>query len=147
MPPWSLLIKHSSTSPNKVQGGSTLTVFIRKSERGGENVYFKVDSGQILCHVSDCSFNLKVGDGKLQKVRGLYDAAGNSDVIFAADAKRMKRVLAEGKPFKVEISFYQYGDRAFQLRAEGSALAVALCSSPGLERPSCSCSRSASSIP
>jgi hypothetical protein len=45
--------------------------------------------------------------------------AGFHDVIFAADARPMKQILAEGKPFKVEISFYQHGNKTFAFDPKG----------------------------
>lgn len=103
--------------PYNVPGGSRLTLYVRAGERSGEDIFFTIQKGQILCHRTDCQFNLRVADGNVQSIKGSPASAGNSDTLFFSSPGNMKKILTSGSPFKVELPFYKAGNKTFSFES------------------------------
>ena len=104
--------------PYKVNGGSKLTLYVRSSERSGEDVFMVIQKGQITCHTRDCGFNIRVDDGPITPLGGSPASAGNSDTAFFRNPSEMKSVFLSGAPFKLEVSFYSAGNQTFNFEPE-----------------------------
>jgi hypothetical protein len=64
------------------EGGSTLSIVVRKSPKFGRSVYLRISSGQFNVGIDGCTIRVRA-DGKRLKSFGCSEAAdGSTDVIF-----------------------------------------------------------------
>ena len=104
--------------PYAVRGGSFLRLVFRKKSAEIDS-YVAIDKGQMLCSYSDCSFQLKVGDGAVQVWTGLNSSTHDSDMMFVRDAKQLENIIKKGGPIKIGIPFYNAGVQVFEFDASG----------------------------
>lgn len=98
--------------PYNVRGGSHLSLVFRK-EGGSLDAYMIIDKGQMICGVSRCKFELKIGDGKVETWTGLRSSSHRSDMIFVRDAHQLEKIVQRGTPIRIGIEFYKTGVHAF----------------------------------
>jgi hypothetical protein len=104
--------------PYNKSGGSHLTLSFRKN--GSDfDAYLRIEKGQMLCNYSKCGFNLRVGDGAVQKWTGLESTTHDSDLMFVRDARQIETIVKSGKPFRIGIEFFQAGERVFEFDPAG----------------------------
>jgi hypothetical protein len=99
-------------------GGSRLTMTIRKSPQYGQDVIFKISSGQFVCGVESCSGAISF-DGKSEKLSLSEPADYSSDALFAAYGEAIIQKLKSSKKTIVELPFYQEGNRQFVFNTKG----------------------------
>jgi len=101
------------------EGGSTLSIVIRKSPKFGRDVYIKISSGQFIAGVEGCTIRVRA-DGKRIKSFGCSEAAdGSSDVLFINSASTFISLLKRSNSIKIEAPFYQYGYQVFSFEVKG----------------------------
>ncbi|MDA8485132.1 hypothetical protein NNO07_18860 [Pseudomonas resinovorans] len=105
--------------PYKEPGGSTLTLVLRKGKREGDEIYVHISRGQIDCGARDCPVNLKIGDGPIQALSGSEAGAGKRDAVFLSRSKPLREAIQVGRPFKLELTFYNAGRRTFSFDPQG----------------------------
>lgn len=98
--------------PYKVEGGSYLRLVIRK-RASGYDALFVVDRGQIQCHYRDCSIEVRVDGGKVQRWPGSKSTTNESNLIFINSDKKLITILGKAKSIRVGIQFYRSGLRSF----------------------------------
>lgn len=112
------------TSDNSVEfdfpygGGSTLTMTVRKSAAHGEDVYFRISSGQFVCGIEECRGAISF-DGKSESLSLSEPDDNSSDVLFATYGAGIIGKLKAAKRTVVELPFYQEGDRQFVFQTKG----------------------------
>lgn len=97
-------------------GGSRLSINLRKSPRYGNDVYFVITKGQFSCAYNGCIVAVKFDDGKIINYSVVESDSGRSDVLFLANSKTVRQFasrLKKAKNVVVEVSFYQDGKRQF----------------------------------
>ena len=110
----------SLTSDNEVefefpyQGGSSLSITVRKSPKYGKDVYFNISKGQFSDTFSGCNISVKFDNGSIEK----YHCVGADDAstgILFLDGKRDTFIskLKSAKEIKIQAQFFQEGDRTF----------------------------------
>jgi hypothetical protein len=93
---------------------------LRKDPKHGYDAYFSVDQGQILCRSYDgCSISIRFDDNEVQN----YSATGPSDLstttIFINNFDRFYAKLKNAKVVKIQVPFYQEGERVFEFKVDG----------------------------
>lgn len=100
------------------QGGSGLTLTVRKHPQYGQDVTFRIDKGQFLCGLYDCTGMISI-DGKSEKLTLAPPADHDIEVLFAAYGPAIIKKLKGAKKVIVELPFYQEGNRQFTFDAAG----------------------------
>jgi hypothetical protein len=116
------IYRASLTSENSVsfgfpyEGGSSLTLMVRKHPTYGNDVIFKISTGQFVCGTDSCSGTINYGAGP--EVIALSESTDNSsDTLFASDGDEVIKRLTATKKVIVELPFYQEGNRQFTFEA------------------------------
>jgi len=104
--------------PYNQAGGSRLTIAFRKSDKN-LNAYLVIDKGQMLCNPSECGFDLRISDGKVQNWSGVPPSTHESNIMFINDARRFESVIKQGKPIRIGIEFYHSGIQVFEFDTNG----------------------------
>lgn len=104
--------------PYKQAGGSYLTMNLRRGD-GSLESFMVIDRGQMQCGIRNCSFDLRVGDGPVQKWTGLSSTTNDRDLMFVRDARQLESIIKSGKPFRIGIEFFQAGVRVFEFDPTG----------------------------
>lgn len=94
------------------QGGSTLSMTVRKHPAYGDDVIFKISKGQFVCHTDDCTGTINFGAGA--EAISLSEPDDNSsDTLFVTNGNYVIDRLKKAKRVIVELPFYQEGNRQF----------------------------------
>lgn len=110
----------SITSDNEVdfdfpyQGGSSLSITVRKSPKYGKDVYFKISKGQFNESISGCNISVKFDNGKIETYRCVGADDASTGILFL-DGKKDTFIskLKSAKEIKIQATFFQEGDRTF----------------------------------
>lgn len=101
-------------------GGTVGTVFLRKHPRHGKDVIFQVNTGQLICNVSDgCDILVRFDDAKPLHVHANEPADYDSTVLFLDGYKRLVNGIMRSKKMIVEVTFHQQGNRQFEFNTAG----------------------------
>ena len=92
-------------------GGSHLTTTVRRDHHGN-NIIFRISSGQFTCGIESCSGAIRL-DGTKQRLLLVPPADGSSDALFAEGEAGLIAKLKKAKHIIVELPFYQSGNRQF----------------------------------
>ena len=96
-------------------GGATLRIAVRKSQRFGTNVYLSISDGQFIGNAFDGSnyVTIKFEDGPLQKYYFDDAADGSTDVIFLRKEKELIAKFKTAKKIMIEAPFFDSGSKQF----------------------------------
>ena len=93
-------------------GGSTLSMTVRKHPKYGQDVYFTISKGQFVCGVETCSGTINFGSGPQTITLG-EPSDYSSDTLFVTSSPSVISHLQKAKKVIVELPFYQEGNRQF----------------------------------
>lgn len=96
-------------------GGSRLTMTVRRHPRYGDDVVFQISKGQFVCGVDSCSGTINYGNGA-ERINLNESADYDSETLFAASASGVIRKLKGADKVIVELPFYQEGNRQFTFK-------------------------------
>ena len=96
-------------------GGSTLSIVVRESQKFGTDVYLSISNGQFVGYAFDGSdyVTFKFDDGPLQKYYFNDHAHGSKDVIFLRKEKELIEKFKTAKKIMIEAPFYLNGSKQF----------------------------------
>lgn len=101
------------------QGSQYGTLTIRKSARWGTNVAVRIERGQFLCGIDECTVNVRFDTGPIQR----FSAGGPDDqsttTLFLNNEGRFISQLRKAKVVRIEATFYQEGSQALEFNVEG----------------------------
>jgi hypothetical protein len=101
------------------QGIQHGTLVIRKAAESGTNVIVRIERGQFLCPLDDCTVNVRFDAGRIQQ----FSASGPTDhsttTLFLENEARFVSQLRRAKVFRVEATFYQHGSQTLEFNVEG----------------------------
>lgn len=101
------------------QPGTRLNITIRKRIGSKDQVFVRVDKGQIPCGYDGCKISAKFDEGKVQTYSGVASDSGRSDVIFIEASARFLKALKTSKKAILEVQFFQSGRQQFQFDTTG----------------------------
>lgn len=99
-------------------GGSRLTMTVRRHPRYGDDVVFQISKGQFVCGIDSCSGTINYGNGS-ERISLNESADYDSETLFAASASGVIRKLKGAEKVIVELPFYQEGNRQFTFKTRG----------------------------
>lgn len=101
-------------------GAQNGTLTLRRHPRWGNDVIFRIERGQILCHsYGDCTINVKFDDGKVIRFNGNPPEDNSSEVVFIPGFSTFMKQLPNAKQVKIEVSLYQAGNQVFEFDVSG----------------------------
>lgn len=120
----------SISSDNQAQfnfpydGGSNLTITLRKRTNEPSEIMFVVSKGQYSCDtISDnCYASVKFDDNAIESIALDAPADHSSDVLFiksTRDTESFIKSLLRSKSVIVELPFYQEGKKQFKFSPDG----------------------------
>lgn len=118
----------SKTSNNTIelsfpyQGGSSITLMLRKHSEYGNDVMFNLYKGQFSCRIDGCNISVKFDDGNIEKYAVSESESGSNDVLFLSGRKSMKKFmdkLKSAKKMVIEFPIYDYGRAQFTFDTQG----------------------------
>lgn len=118
----------SKTSDNTIelsfpyQGGSSITLMLRKHSEYGNDVMFTLSKGQFSCRIDGCNISVKFDDGNIEKYAVSEAESGSNDVLFLSGRKSMNKFMGKLKSAKkmvVEFPIYDYGRAQFTFDTQG----------------------------
>jgi len=99
-------------------GGSTLSMTVRRHPKYGDDVYFRISKGQFTCGIDACEGTINYGDGP-QAISLTEPADNSSDTLFASNGSSVIAHLKKAKRIIIELPFYQEGNRQFTFETKG----------------------------
>lgn len=101
-------------------GSQNGTLTLRRHPRWGNDVIFRIERGQILCHsYGDCRINVRFDDGKVMRFNGNPPEDNSSEVVFIPAFSTFTKQLPTAKRVKIEVSIYQAGNNVFDFDVSG----------------------------
>lgn len=93
---------------------------LRRHPRWGNDVIFRIERGQILCHsYGDCAIQVRFDDGKVLRYDGNPPEDNSSEVVFIPAFSTFMKQLPRAKVVKIEVSIYQAGNQVFEFDVSG----------------------------
>lgn len=89
------------------EGEQRGTLTLRKHPRYGTSVLLMVSRGQILCGISDCSFQVRFDDGQSRAWAMSEPESRDSTILFVNNWSRFVEQMRSSKRVRVEVIFYQ----------------------------------------
>ena len=92
---------------------------IRRSARWGTNVLVRIERGQFLCGIEDCTVNVRFDSGPIQSFSAVEPADHSTTELFLHNEARFISQLRRAKVVRVETTFYQEGSQTLEFNVEG----------------------------
>ena len=92
---------------------------IRSHPKWGRDVYIDLEKAQILCRRDDCAIGVRFDDAPPQTFPGAEPADHSSNTIFIRGYDRFVAQMAKAKRVRIELSFYQQGNRVLEFNVSG----------------------------
>lgn len=101
------------------QGGTKMTITLRKHPRMGTDAFVTVNKGQLDMNYDGTTIHVKFDDKKTMSfsVNGPDD--GSRDTLFFENQKRFINNIKTAKHVIIEAQFYQEGNRQFEFNTDG----------------------------
>lgn len=103
-------------------GGSTLSITVRESQKFGTNVYLSISNGQFVGNAFDGSdyVTIKFDDEPLQKYHFNNASSGSMDIIFLKKEKELIGKFKKARKIMVEAPFFDCGSKQFTFTVDKS---------------------------
>ncbi len=100
-------------------GGSNMTLSVRRSPQYGLDVYLRISKGQFNCNEYNGTDKISVRFDKNPAMTFKTTTAddGSSDVLFLNNVKKFIAGAKKAQTIKIQASFYQEGNRVFTFTA------------------------------
>lgn len=102
------------------QGGSHASLTLRKHPRFGQNIYFSITKGQLVCSSgSGCTVDIRIDDGKPFKVSASVPDDYDNTTLFLSGYTSLKNKIKKGKTMVISASAYKEGTPTFEFNIAG----------------------------
>ena len=104
------------------EGGTIVTLMLRKHGEHGNDVMFFLSKGQFSCRIRGCNISVKFNDGNIEKYAVSESETGPNDLLFLSGKENMKKFmnkLKSANKMVVEFSIYDYGSAQFTFDTQG----------------------------
>ena len=104
------------------QGGSKISLMLRKHSEYGNDVMLSLSKGQFTCRIDGCHISVKFDEGNVEKYSMSEPESGTNDVLFISDSKSIKKFmdkLKKSKKMVIEVQIYDYGRAQFTFDTQG----------------------------
>lgn len=100
------------------EGGSYLTLTVRKSPKFGNDVYIRISKGQFKTAYDGTTIKVRFDDEPQFSVSCNEASDGSSDILFLNGFNKLVGKLKTHKTMKVNAEFYQEGNHTFTFDIE-----------------------------
>jgi hypothetical protein len=100
------------------QGGTNMTITLRKHPRMGVDAYISVNKGQLDTNYDGTIISVKFDDKPLVKFSMNSPDDGSRDTLFFQNQKRFIENIKKAKRVIIEAQFYHDGNRQFEFNTE-----------------------------
>lgn len=105
-------------------GGSSLSLVLRKKTNHPSEIMFAISKGQYSCDniSTNCYVSFKFDENKIQKIALASASDYSSDVLFIEDQRDIDQFinqLHKSKNLIIELPFYQAGSKQFKFTVSG----------------------------
>lgn len=96
-------------------GGSYMTLSVRKSPKYGTDVYIHISKGQFISNEYNGTNKVSVrfDDDKAISFTTIESSDGSSDILFISNAKKFIARAQKAHSIKIQAPFFQEGERIF----------------------------------
>ena len=95
-------------------GGSYMTLSIRKSPQFGNDIYIKIDKGQFNSdYMLGSNVKLKFDEEKAFSVSAKYPSDGSTDLLFIGNYNKLLPKIKTAKTLKIQAEFFMEGNKTF----------------------------------
>jgi len=102
------------------EGAQRGMLTLRRHPRWGNDVIFRIQEGQILCHsYGDCRVNVKFDEGQVARYEGNPPEDNSSEVVFIPAYGAFRKKIPNAKKVMIEVSIYQAGNHIFEFDVSG----------------------------
>ncbi len=101
------------------QGAQHGRLVVRETTKTGMQASVRIERGQFLCHVSDCSVNVRFDDGPVRTVSAQGAADYSTTILFLESSESFFARMRKAKIMRVEAMFYQQGSQTLQFNVDG----------------------------
>ena len=92
---------------------------VRETTKTGMQANVRIERGQFLCHISECSVNIRFDDGPVRRVSAQGAADYSTTILFLESSESFFARMRKAKVLRVEAMFYQQGSRTLEFNVEG----------------------------
>lgn len=100
------------------EGGSYLTLTVRKSPKFGNDVYIRISQGQFKTGYDGTTIKVRFDDEPQFSVSCNEASDGSSDILFLNGFNKLVGKLKNHKTMKINAEFYQEGNHTFTFDIE-----------------------------
>lgn len=100
------------------EGGSYLTLTVRKSPKFGNDVYIRISQGQFKTAYDGTTIKVRFDDEPQFSVSCNEASDGSSDILFLNGFNKLVGKLRNHKTMKINAEFYQEGNHTFTFNIE-----------------------------
>lgn len=101
------------------QGGTQMTITLRKHPRMGTDAFIYVNKGQLDTNYDGTTVSVKFDDKKPMTFSMNEPSDNSRDTLFFQNQKRFIENIKKAKHVIVEAQFYQDGNRQFEFNTDG----------------------------
>ena len=101
-------------------GAQHATLRLITHPRGGKDVMFSIEKGQILCHsYEDCTVLVRFDDEKATNYSAVGTADNSTETIFIRNYGRFVEKILKAKQVRISTTIYQQGAPVFEFDVSG----------------------------
>jgi hypothetical protein len=100
------------------QGNQHGTLIIRKSAQWGTDVVLRIEPGQFLCRIDECSVNVRFDEGRIQQFPAVEPADHRTTELFLHNVAQFISQIRTAKVVLVEAMFYREGSQTLLMASE-----------------------------
>lgn len=102
------------------EGSQKGLLTLRKDPKHGYDAYFSIEEGQILCRSYDgCTVRVRFDENEAQNYSAIGPSDSSSTTIFIKNFDRFYAKLKNAKVVRIQVPFYQEGERVFEFQVDG----------------------------
>jgi len=101
------------------QGAQHGRLVIRETTKTGMQASVRIERGQFLCPVSECSVNIRFDDGPVRRISAQEAADHSTTILFLESTESFFARMRKAKVLRVEAMFYQQGSRTLEFTVDG----------------------------
>jgi hypothetical protein len=100
-------------------GEQHATLMLRRHPRHGSDVIFKIEKGQFLCHIDECSVLVRFDDRSPERFSATGPSDQSTETLFIQNYGRFVGQLQKAKEVRIAAEIYQAGQPAFEFNVAG----------------------------
>ncbi len=101
------------------EGGSHLSLVVRRHPRTGTDVFVVLSEGQLTCEYRNCRVGWRVDDRPIRYPEAIRPVDGSHNLFFLGSHEELIKELQGGKRLVVLTTVHSNGDRQWEFNVNG----------------------------